>query len=462
MDGPPYPLEKVLRVACQHPFYNRDARYPPSREMVHHLEKEGYAGSGELDIADFPVITKTELAQVISRLMGDDSPDNAYRHQCYATITGGGFKRGTPLLWLTDSIENRHNRVASGKLVREMGVMEPTDVVLNLHVSGHFYRSLDMTTDILEHAGATVLPAGSEMSSELVVEALMGYCITCLAGPVTELIRIAMHISQLSRPLCGQLKIRKLFYTSEPLSSVQEAFLKHIFGPVTIYSGLGSAEIGFWGVGNPCLTESPSAVNARDYIFDTRNMLVEILPSDAVGTTIGGHITVTSLQRLRNPLVRYNCGDIGSVHQLPAAARRHVPAEEVEHYRVLRMYGRDPRLTFTWRSKEFDYGSLFAILQSPGWNILQSQVVLDDRQGGEQLEIRLMRGYGLDGEIPDENVTSELCRIFSVSTDASFRVIFVSDLSALERSSTGQKVIRFVDKRKGCSGTGMCEARHLA
>jgi Coenzyme F390 synthetase len=317
-----------------------------------------------------------------------------------------------------------------------------------------------MTTDILEHAGATVLPAGSEMPSEVVVEALVGYCITCLAGPVTELIRIAMHISRLSGSLGGQLKVCKLFYTSEPLSAVQEAFLKHVFGPVTIFSGLGSAEIGFWGVGNPHLTGPPGSVNARDYVYDTRNMLVEILPSDPTGIATPdfmsegtrGYITVTSLQRLRNPLVRYNGGDIGSVHQLPAAARHQLPPEEVEHYRFLRMYGRDPRLTFTWKSEVFDYETVFAMLQSPGWNILQSQVILDDQQAGEQLEIRLMRGYGLSREVPDQDVTSELRRTFSAGADASFSVTFVSDLSALERSNTGQKVVRFVDKRKGCSG----------
>lgn len=313
-----------------------------------------------------------------------------------------------------------------------------------------------MTTDILEHAGATVLPAGSEMPSDAVVEALVGYSITCLAGPVTELIRIAMHISRLSWPFGGQLKVCKLFYTSEPLSSVQEAFLKHVFGSVDIYSGLGSAEIGFWGVGNPRLTGPPSSVNSRDYIYDTRNILVETLHADPTGCTeprvlpegSRGHITVTSLQRLRHPLVRYNGGDIGSVHPLPAAARHQLSPEEVEHYRVLRMYGRDPRLTFTWRSKVLDYETVFAKLQSPGWNILQSQVVLDNHHTGEQLEFRLMRGYGLDGEVSDADVTYQLRRSFSAGTDAAFSVTFVGDLSAFERSRTGQKVVKFVDKRK--------------
>ncbi len=163
MDSPPYSLEQVLKVACQHPFYNRDARYPPSRTTLHGLVKELDTGSKGPDIGDFPVITKTELyvpsptatdttvhfitffprSQVVSRLIGDNSPDNGYRHNCYATITGGGFKRGTPLLWLTDSVENRHHRAAGGKLVRASGVIDPTDVVLNLHVSGHFYRCVN-------------------------------------------------------------------------------------------------------------------------------------------------------------------------------------------------------------------------------------------------------------------------------------------------------------------------------
>jgi hypothetical protein len=53
MDSPPYSLEQILRVACQHPFYNCDARYPPSREMVHHLVEEAYVGSKGPDIVVF-------------------------------------------------------------------------------------------------------------------------------------------------------------------------------------------------------------------------------------------------------------------------------------------------------------------------------------------------------------------------------------------------------------------------
>lgn len=66
--------------------------------------------------------------------------------------------RGTPLLW----------KFSPGR-----GVIEPIDVVLNLHAFGHFYgqvpglhfwliwqltadySSLDMTPGVLEHAGST-------------------------------------------------------------------------------------------------------------------------------------------------------------------------------------------------------------------------------------------------------------------------------------------------------------------
>lgn len=62
MNSPPYSLEQILRVAYQHPFYNRDARYPPSRELAYRLvDGLGHVGPKGHDIENLPVITKAEL-----------------------------------------------------------------------------------------------------------------------------------------------------------------------------------------------------------------------------------------------------------------------------------------------------------------------------------------------------------------------------------------------------------------
>lgn len=310
----------------------------------------------------------------------------------------------------------------------------------------------------MEHAGATVLPAGSDMSPETVTETLIRYRANCLSGPVAELIKVALHISRLPADRRAAIKVTKLYYTSEPICKAQSHFLHRIFGAVTIYSALGSAEIGVWGIHNPELTgEDTNHDNAIDYIFDTRSMLVEILPTDATSDVKGtndtsdeviGNIVVTSLQRLRNPLVRYNSGDLGSMHPLPEAAWSRIPAGERDHYRVIRMYGRDPRFTFECNGHSFQYASLAQLIQKPGWNILQWQIVIRPCQDrGDHVTVLLLRDCEGNGDLSNADLALELKAAFLADSNERFCLDFVDDLRGFERSTTGQKVIRIVDLR---------------
>lgn len=77
---------------------------------------------------------------VIERLAADDSPENTFREGSYTSVTGGGWKRGVPMLFLTDSGENRRQRESVGSLIRAIGIVKPADWILNIHVSGYLYR----------------------------------------------------------------------------------------------------------------------------------------------------------------------------------------------------------------------------------------------------------------------------------------------------------------------------------
>lgn len=77
---------------------------------------------------------------VIERLAADDSPKNTFRRGSYTSVTGGGWKRGVPMLFLTDSGENRRQRETIGSLIQAVGIVTPTDWILNIHVSGYLYR----------------------------------------------------------------------------------------------------------------------------------------------------------------------------------------------------------------------------------------------------------------------------------------------------------------------------------
>lgn len=102
---------------------------------------------------------------------------------------------------------------------------------------------------------------------------------------------------------------------------------------------MGSTEAGSWAVANPQLT-------GAGFIYDTRTMHVEILP---LSNTEQGKawIALTSLQ---NPLLRYDSGDIGSLHSLPLTAQAQIPVDMAEHLKLLRVYGRDKRFSFSWNS----------------------------------------------------------------------------------------------------------------
>ncbi|KAE8380410.1 hypothetical protein BDV26DRAFT_279488 [Aspergillus bertholletiae] len=453
-----YSLDEVLRVAQKHPFYNPDVQFPPHPEDIPQIIKSSDLPNGS-NLCRYRIIKKKDIFDVIQRLATDDSPSNTFRYSSYTSVTGGGWSRGIPMLFLTDSAENKRQRETMGAIIKAVGIIEARDWVVNIHVSGYLYRSLDLLTDALEYAGGTVLCAGSDMSPQMVTDVIQQYRCNCLTGPVTELIKMTHHIASLPTDVREQVKINKIFYTSEPLSRSQHDFLTSTFGSsVAIYSGMGSAEAGLWAVANPQLTGEPET-DAAEFIYDTRTMHVEILPLsntkqdnawiEPVPDEEMGIITLTSLQRLRNPLVRYDSGDIGSLHPLPLTAQAQIPADVVEHLKLLRVYGRDKRFSFSWNSNYFEYTTVHNLMQSEGYGILQWQIVMgqDQEAGTEYLEIRLLRDRQQAWLISDEELVGKIKWAFLVITNPGFRVKFVNDVAGFERSSTGRKVIRFVDYR---------------
>lgn len=306
------------------------------------------------------------------------------------------------------------------------------------------------------------------MSAELVTKTLIQYRCNYLTGPVTELIKLSRHIASLPSDIRGQIRITKILYTSEPLLQSQRDLLREIYNSPAIYSGLGSAEAGFWAVANPQLTdhlEEDAHVtrDAANFIYDTRAMHIEVLtrssseansPLDQpVPEGQPGALVLTSLQRLRNPLVRYNCGDIGSLHPLSAKAQAQVAPELAPHLKVLRIFGRDKNVSFNWGSNYFHYDSIHKMMQTEEFGILQWQLVLgwqEGLQGVESMEVRILRESPETAKHPllsEEEVAARIKLSFLVITNPYFRVVTVNDVNDFERSETGRKVIRMVDRR---------------
>ncbi|KAB8259984.1 hypothetical protein BDV32DRAFT_138499 [Aspergillus pseudonomiae] len=305
------------------------------------------------------------------------------------------------------------------------------------------------------------------MAMEAVVDALSQYRVNVVAGDAGQVVQLVRYIDTLPVGQKASLQIRKVLYTSEPMTPAQKNFINSVLGEVTIYSVIGSAEAGPWAVSNPLLTNHNTASSAADFIYDTRTMLLEVLPLSfqdtdvksycderhMVGVPDGekGTLLQTSLQRLRNPLVRYVCGDVASLHPLPAEARTRLPAEDAEHYRIVRIYGRDKRLSFDWYGEYFEFDTVQALMRQASWGILQWQVILWTKPEGldKCLEVRLLRASASDGNLLSEaDLIEEIKHFFMVFdyNEDLFQLNFLTGLDGFVRSATGRKVANFVDR----------------
>ncbi|KAJ5644201.1 uncharacterized protein N7484_006708 [Penicillium longicatenatum] len=455
-----YSLAEVLAVAKSHPFYNPDILYPANADSVQASRNSVIGHETEPKLQEQPLLEKKTLYKVIARLTHDKDPRNTYRHSSYMSITGGG-SGGIPMFFAVDAHENRQQRAQMGKFLRVSGVIEPGDVVLSVHTAGDFYRSLDLTTETMENAGATVLSAGCYMPTPEVAKALADYHVNALTGDGTQVINVIFAISMMVQSDRDRICLDKIIYTSEPLTSPQRDFVKTVLGDIKITSIIGSSEAGPWAVSNPDLTGEQSLTSGCvDFVFDTRHVLLEILPcsvldgaslSDKTPLPYGerGIIVQTSLQRLRNPLVRYITGDVGSLHPLPEGANASVPHADRVHLRVLRLQGRDQRFSFKWNGCYFEFDKIEAVMQQDEYGILQWQIVLGKLETSPQatLEIRLFRCPPRDGILSMDELKERLGAFFVFCSQNAHlsRIVFLNDVDGFQRSTTAGKVIKFLD-----------------
>ncbi|OQE43299.1 hypothetical protein PENCOP_c003G06446 [Penicillium coprophilum] len=462
MTSDTYSLSEVIKVAEIHPFYNADRKYPPDPEAIHKALQYSSTESKQIDLHLQPLLRKDDIYRVIKRLTNDTDPRNEYRRSVYISTTGGG-SGGLPLMFATDTKENRKQRAVFGEFLKICKVIEPNDWVLSTHTSGFLYRSLDLVSEILENAGASVLCAGSRMDAAEVVHTLINYRVNVLTGDSSQIIHIVHHISTLPAEQRSEIRVNKVIYTSDLMTFTQRSYILKVLGAVKILSILGSAEAGPYAIANPDIT-GRCISSARDFVFDTRTMLIEILHSSTINedSSFGkfggkpvpegeqGIIVQTSLQRLRNPLVRYITGDVGSIHRIPEAAAGLLPESEVKYLRVLRLGGRDRRFSFKWFGEYFNFEEIENLMQTEGSGILQWQVILDSFDSSPQstLEVRMLRAAAGEG-VMDRNTFVALVETFFFVFPENrhlFRVNLLDDLEGFEKSSTGNKIMKLVNR----------------
>ncbi|KAJ5909263.1 hypothetical protein N7495_001945 [Penicillium taxi] len=456
-----YQISEVLAVARLHPFYIPSIKYPPDAETIKGAQEQAVRSIEKFDLSSQGFLKKKDLFHNIDRLVNDMSPQNTYRRSCYTSMTGGG-SGGIQLLFTTDVHENRKHRAYFGKFLKATGVVEETDWILTTHFEGHIYRSMDLMAELFENGGASVLCGGSYMSTAEVVKTLTDYHVNVLAGESSQVINTVQYISTLSQEEKDRINIGKVIYTSEMLTSAQRSFILEILGCVKICSIYGSAEAGPWAVSSPEILEQGSGAS-QDFIFDKRSMVVEILDPSIMETDTSscsapclipdgerGIIVQTSLNRLRNPLVRYVTGDLGSVHPLPESVRSRISDADSRFWQVLRLYGRDRRFSFEWDGMYFEFESLAALLSHDECGVLQWQVILNrlDSCPRSTIEIRVFLSSHDTSLLSEADLKGRIMNFFNAyaGNQARLSVTFVEDRKGFVRSATGDKILKFVDK----------------
>ncbi|KAJ5773680.1 hypothetical protein N7457_008576 [Penicillium paradoxum] len=461
-----FDLSEVLAIASNHPFYS-DTEYPPKSEDLPILLAKHQKLGTKLSLSSFPLTRKEALYKEIARLTTDQDPRNGYRRETYISTTGGGSGGGAPMVFATDSRETRQQRAAIGSLLHSCGIVGPGDWVMTMHVSGHLYRALDLMAEVLEGSGATVLCAGSQMEQDEMIDIIIGYRVNAIAGDAGQIVQLARYISTLSEEKRKQLLINKALYTSEPMTPAQRSFLISVFPNIAVSSVIGSAEAGPWAVSPAELTETTWDHHYADFVYDQRLMHLEIFPfsiEDPQGRCDvdvqplphgeKGMLVQTSLQRLRHPLIRYVCGDVCSLHPLPDSMKAKVPPEDAPHYKVARIYGRDRRISFDWYGEYFEFPVIQAKMRDESWGILQYQIILRYSEGdkdniGIVLELRVLR-HDEPGTISKSELTRKLRSFFKVfeNNEELFDLTYLPDYSGFIRSTTGRKVISFIDQTR--------------
>lgn len=319
--------------------------------------------------------------------------------------------------------------------------------------------------ETFEGSGASVLCAGSMMEQEQMIDTMLEYRANAIAGDAGQIMQLSRYICTLPIETRKKLLINKVIYTSEPMTPAQREFLSCVFPNVAVSSVIGSAEAGPWAASPALLMEASKGQTYTDFVYDQRLMHLEVWPFDIEGSSDlqsasahpvpdgeKGLLVQTSLQRMRHPLIRYVCGDVCSLHPLPASMKNIISPEDAAHYKVARLYGRDRRISFDWYGEYFEFPVIQNAMQTITWGILQYQIIRRYNEGDKSnldivLEVRVLR-HGEPGTISIDELTRELRKLFCVfeNNEGLFDLKYLRSYAGFVRSSTGRKVINFIDR----------------
>ena len=308
------------------------------------------------------------------------------------------------------------------------------------------------------------------MPHEKSLAACIKFRVNVITGDCAHILNFVHFVASFPSSARRSLKIAKVIYTCEMMTFSKRKYLISILGPVSIFSMFASAETGPWAVAilNTGTAGNPDGDDAVDFLYDTRTMSVEVLSRDSgiwtsessvppreedfVEEDAAGHLVLTSLQRLKNPLVRYVSGDVGSLHSLPESSYPQIDTEMRKHLKVLRLYGRDKRFSFKWLGEYYEFDKVERVMQTEEWGILEWQIIIEHGkrwEGSDSIELRVMQRSEDDKTLSRGELVRRFHDVFFLTelTEKLFHAVFLDNLQGFERSETSTKIVRFIDRR---------------
>lgn len=302
--------------------------------------------------------------------------------------------------------------------------------------------SLELIGELVEHAGGTSIPIGLGFPKEYTAEVAIQLRPNVITGVASQILAFARYL--LEHPEFN-ITFSKVLYTSEVLQIYQEDYLRKAFHCDTISSLMGSAEGGIWAAAPPSKTLNKNKLY-REFVFRQDMMVVQIVDNNLapVPEEQVGEIVLTSLMRLRNPLVRYRTGDVGSVHPYTNIK------DPNTKYQCLRMYGRHPDRSFTVSGEYIDLVEVEGIMAQEKWGVLEWQIVVDSDHVGskeETVEFRVVLKNAATGKDVLDGLQAALVEVSGGPAITANYIVKPVEYSDLEKGTLASKIRKIVDRR---------------
>lgn len=302
--------------------------------------------------------------------------------------------------------------------------------------------SLELIGELVEHAGGTSIPIGLDFPKEYTAAVAIQLRPNVITGVASQILAFARYL--LEHPEFN-ITFSKVLYTSEVLQIYQEDYLRKAFHCDTISSLMGSAEGGIWAAAPPSKTLNTNKLY-REFVFRQDMMVVQIVDNNLapVSEEQVGEIVLTSLMRLRNPLVRYRTGDVGSVHPYTNIK------DPNTKYQCLRMYGRHPDRSFTVSGEYIDLVEVEGIMAQEKWGVLEWQIVVDSDHVGskeETVEFRVVLKNAATGKDVLDRLQAALVEVSGGPAITANYIVKPVEYSDLEKGTLASKIRKIVDRR---------------